>query len=223
MKTKAVVALGVAAGVILGSVTAALGAAGPFGTRVLTADGGDTYVNLSSVRTNLVVVAPGTNSGSNTRVTYWHSSTPIAAGGISCATWDSFPVTAQPGLAHNISPAGGLTVTRNVWGGAYWVFNVHTWLPNGTGGYAFTQVAQMDWGTVIGAGTPETLPWRVCSWLSGTSLRVKLWFPSSEPEPSWADPDRTRSATVPSTAPGRGGWYVGHLPPGGAMVMTALS
>lgn len=176
-----------AALIIIGAALAAGGAAVPeraalaapakWSSRVLTPDGEDLYLNMGAVNpTTLAVAAPGSNGGSNLRQVYWRSTAPVTEGGTVCASWSMFPDTAQPGLAHNITPTSALTITRNVWAGAYWTLNVHTW-----NGPEFTGVAQMDWSDVVG-GTPdhpyEPLPWRVCSQLSGSVLRVKLWFPA---------------------------------------------
>jgi hypothetical protein len=56
------------------------------------------------------------------------------------------------------------------------------------------------------------LPWRFCARLIGNVLTFKVW-PTARPEPAWNDPAYGGRFVVPAgwSAPGRSGWYIGHL------------
>jgi hypothetical protein len=201
-------------------------AAAALATKILTPDGADTYTITSAAGT-VTMVAPPTNTGGNLREVFWPAGAPDRADSTACATWTTAapnPDQVQQGLAFRVGPVRAVTLTKNVIFGVVWVFNVHEWDLSST--EPFVQVAQFDLvnAVVPVGGVIRPLPWRVCARLIGNTITMKIWFPP-ETEPAWTDPDRVRSATIPAgwEAPGKTGWYVGHLPPGGSATYTRLS
>jgi hypothetical protein len=196
-------------------------------TRVLTSDGTDTY-SVSLYNGSISMSAPSTNGGTNLREVFWPSSQRSSKDSQVCATWsDQSSPSVQQGVALRVVTGSGrtraLTVTKNIWGGAYWVFNVHTW--DSSSSSPFTLVSQHDMSSVVWADNQaKALPWRICARVIGPSLTFKVWLPDRETEPSWNDQTHMASTTVPSDYPGSGktGWYVGHIPPGGSAHYTGL-
>lgn len=148
-----------------------------------------------------------------------------------CATWTrGTSDTVQQGLAVRVRSGPGrrqraVTVTKNVWVHFFWVFNLHTWDTRRQGD-PMRQFAQFDMHDVVMPdGELLPFPWRVCLRVRGRAVAFKVWLPRSQPEPSWSDPVHVREATVPKgfSAPGRPGWYIGHLPPTGSTRYTALT
>ena len=185
--------------------------------RMLSADGGDHYVIESSGAQVRASAAP-TNTGGNYRTVFWPEGAPSATNSQSCATWTAQSETGhvQQGAALRIATddAGvtrAITVTKNVWFGVTWTFNVHVWdtskRPTGA------QVGAVDLGAAVG-GKP--LPWHLCARTVGTAIEMKVWA-GTEPEPSWGDSRHGSSVGLPAewVYPGRAGWYIGHLPVGG--------
>ena len=191
-------------------------------SRVLTPDGQDVYTITKSGGT-VTMKAPATNTGSNLRKAFWPNGSPTLANSRVCATWTSQSAeSSQEGLAMRIvttpTSTRAVTVTKNVIYGIYWVFNVHVW--DSSSAQPFTQIAQFDMVDVMTQnGAMRPFPWRTCTQLVGQTLTFKIWFPSQQAEPAWNDPVYTRTATVPAdySAPGKSGWYVGHIPPAGTV------
>jgi|SRR5262245_9277182 len=195
-------------------------------SRTLTPDGADRYVATATAAGLVGFSAPSSNTGSNLRRVYWPVRQAERVDGAVCASWVRWSVgSVQPGLAVRVTDQRAITVTRNVWAGAYWVLNVHTWQ-----GPVFTQVGQIDLsglvlvpGGVTGSGY-RPLPWRVCVAVRGSLLSTKVWFPAEEVEPPWSDMTRVWLTQLPDgwVHGGRFGWYVGHLPAGGSLTMSGL-
>jgi hypothetical protein len=191
-------------------------------TRVLTPDGSDRY-SVTKSGGQVTVTASRANTGGNLREVFWPAGTPALANTQVCATWEYEPgSTAQEGLAERItgtpSDTFAITETKNVFGGAFWVVNVHTW--DTASAQPFTLIAQFDYSNVvIQNGALSPFPWRVCAHVIGSALGFKLWVPALEAEPSWSDPAYTRIATIPSGYLGAGetGWYTGHISAGGSV------
>jgi hypothetical protein len=203
---------------------------GPLSVAVLTPDGSDTY-RTSTVGAGLTVEAAAGNAGSNLREVAWPDGSPSMTDSQACATWTAASSdSSQQGLAFRIvsRPAWtrAITVTKNVEFGVPWIFNVHTWDSADTIGGPWTQVAQLDMQKAVEAdGSTRPFPWRVCARVMSNSLELKLWFPATMREPPWGDPTYTRrTSDLPDSysSPGRTGWYVGHLPPGGSVTYSAL-
>jgi hypothetical protein len=207
---------------VLAATTAAAIALVGFSSRTLTADGTDTYVATQPTRTSITVSAPATNAGGNLRRVYWPAGQTPHTDGRVCATIATRTRRFRPGR-HRPQSHGtrAVTVTKNVWASAFWVWNAHYW-----DGPTFVQFAQFD----MVSGDVRTRRWlpaaavRICTRTVGSTLTFKIWFPP-EPEPGWTDPARARSATVPAgwTVRGQVGLYVGHLLPGQSLTYTGVT
>lgn len=192
----------------------------PIGSAVVTADGTDAYSFTTTTGTVEAQPLDG-NTGANLRMVFWPSDGPIVTDQQTCATWSSAvgPMT-QEGAALRVIDGHAITVTKNVWAGAQWIFNLHVWAA-GVG----TMFGQFDLGAVFNrAGTLSPLPWHLCARALRGVFSFKAW-PDYEREPSWSDATHGGSALIPTgwETPGRAGWYVGHLPPGGQATYSALT
>lgn len=148
-----------------------------------------------------------------------------------CATWARQTTwRAQPGLAVRVVDNGrrvrAVTLTKNIVFGLQSVLNVVTW-DTGRRGDPWRGVAQFDMAEVLldADHRLRPLPWRVCLRVHERRAQLKVWLPRRGPEPSWQDPEATRSTRLPRAfvRSGHTGWYVGHLPARGRMVYTGLS
>jgi hypothetical protein len=223
--------------VVVGAVLAIVAVAtfpepprGPHGWRraVLTPDGTDGYA-WRGPRTTMTVRAPASNQASNLRTIFWRAETPVARNGTSCATWaGADDDLAQQGAALRIWEHRGrvraLTVTKNVFSGAFWGFNVHLWDSATT---TIDERGAFDLGERFSfRGATQfalALPWRMCARTRADRLEFKVWR-LAEPEPRWGVPGFGGSMRIPADAPaeGRVGWYIGHLRPGVAARFTGL-
>ena len=105
-----------------------------------------------------------------------------------------------------------ITVTKNIWLGGFWIFNVHEWL-----GQYSTPIGQFDLGEAFRRPSSDEavpLPWHICARAVGPVVDFKAW-PDGQVEPAWGDPKYGGSVVVSSTwvFPGRTGWYIAHLFP----------
>jgi hypothetical protein len=184
---------------------------------VLTSDGTDTY-KIESTGAEVQAVPLATNTGGNLRSVFWPEAAPSVTDSQSCATWTAQPEVGntQQGAALRVSrdTAGAtraLTVTKNVYFWAPWIFNFHVW--DSGKRPAGIQVGSVDMSPVV---RDRPFPWHLCARTIGTSLEMKVWT-GSEPEPEWGDSSHGKAVEVGPewVYPGKAGWYVGHLPPGG--------
>ena len=201
----------------------------PIARQVLTTDGTDTY-DIVKTGGGIDASAPATNASSNLREIYWPSATEESVDSQVCTVWSSeSSAGVQQGLATRIvqteTSTKAVTVTKNIFFGATWLFNVHTWDTSNLG--AYNQVAYFDYSNVVGkidetGNTLKPVPWKTCMRVTGQTLQFKLWVTGSEP--SWSNPTYVRSTTIPAefVYPGRTGWYVGHIPPGGTSRIDSL-
>ncbi len=184
-------------------------------TESLTAERADTFSVVPDGEA-ITVAATGTNAGGNTRFMFSLAPATVAPDLVSCATWNGDRVWwDQEGAvlrAHSV-PGGfrAITVTKNVWFGAHWIFNVHVW---DTTRYPIAmQIGAFDLQSVFfPAGRPTPGPWRLCARTVGGVVSFRVW-PTSQPAPSWTDPRYGGSVVLPAgwRDPGIAGWYVGHL------------
>jgi hypothetical protein len=196
-------------------------------TEVVTPEGTDSYTFTSIAGEIDVAAAPG-NTGGNLRAVFWPAAAPDVLDSMSCATWaDQDGSNVQQGAALRISHDGGhtraVTVTKNVWLNASWIFNVHLWDSTSTSG-VFTQIGTVDLRDYLSPdGVTKPLPWHFCARVIDAKLSFKVWV-EPDPEPKWGTPLMGGSFTLPSeyTAPGKAGWYVGHLPSIGQARYTNL-
>lgn len=187
--------------------------------RVLTPDGNDVYT-IEKFEKIINMSAPVTNTNTNLREIFWPIDESYNAQ--VCATWDNQSAdTVQQGVALQIvdSPkrTRAITVTKNIWAHYFLVFNVHMWDTDWA--QPFVGIGQYNMSAVLDSPTGiKPLPWRICARMDGTILMFKVWLPGTEREPSWTDAIHTNSMLIPKdfAVPGRVGWYVGHIPPGGS-------
>ena len=175
------------------------------------------YYSFVGGPNRVVVSAPATNVDSNLRDLYWPITAPAVVDGMSCATWTSqVGPRVQQGAALRIVLSGttpaAITVTKNIWLGGFWIFNVHEWL-----GQYSTPIGQFDLGEAFRRPSSDEavpLPWHICARAVGPVVDFKAW-PDGQVEPAWGDPKYGGSVVVSSdwVYPGRTGWYIAHLFP----------
>lgn len=210
-----------------------VGAAGPSPDPVLrawipTPDGSDGY-SIVGGRDSLTVAAnPGNRSG-NLRAVIWPEDAPELRDTTECATWSRASRDGvQEGMAVRIGtiPTGeptAVTVTKNIYAGAQWLFNVHVWRGTGLG----RQIGEFDLRTVfedLGPGRAvRPLPWRMCVRTRGDRLDLLVW-PLAGPAPRWGDPRHGGTLRLPGIVAARGasGWFAGHLGPEMSVTYTDL-
>lgn len=195
----------------------------PIFSAVLT--GSDPYIMTS---------APGTASfvsrvpDNNTREMFWPSDSPPVSNSESCATWATETnANVQQGAALRIRHVTGgyqlVTVTKNIWGYAYWIFNFHVWDPTRTPPY--TQVGQVNLASEFETAANEAFPppWYMCARVSGSTLQFKAWR-LGQSEPAYGDPHYGAAVTLPAgwDYPGATGWYIGHAPTNNEASFTDL-
>ena len=136
-----------------------------------------------------------------------------------CATWtDDQNDVRQPGAAlrttSDHSTTQAITITKNVWLGANWIFNVH--VMDTAAVEPFTLIGSFDLtGAFVRNLSLAPPPWRMCARVVADVVSFKVW-PLVDPAPAWDDPTYGGSVRLPAgwDHPGRPGWYVGHLRPG---------
>lgn len=192
-----------------------------FETAVLTPDGDDEY-SFTAEGSKMMVAPLAYNTGGNLRSAFWPLNGPSVADSQTCATWvQQEGDIVQQGAALRIRTTDdwvrAITVTKNIYYGATWIFNFHTW--DNTRTRAFDQFG----ATTLDAMKGQSLPWRFCARVLGSKLEFKVW-PLAETEPPWGTTSHGGSATVPAgwSDPGRAGWYIGHLEPGGSASFAEL-
>ena len=189
---------------------------------VLTSEGADVY-NLSRDAAAVTASAPASNTGGNSRLGFWRAPDQDSADQQTCATWTQAPdgLQQQGAVLRARSIQGrttAITVTHNIYFGAWWVFNVH--VMDSAAAAPFHQIGTFDLREVFAPGWPDVLqappyPWRLCARVVGNVVSFVVW-PTSDPKPAWNDARYGGSVTLPAgwSAPGDAGWYIGHLEPG---------
>ena len=195
---------------------------------LLTPDRNDTF-GLAVTGATTTASAPTSNLSGNTRIAFLRLADPVAENEQSCATWsgDSSTIN-QEGAALRVAETSGgprraITVTKNVYFHAGWIFNVHVW-DTGTPSVG-TQIGSFDLSSVFRPdGQQISLPWNICARAVGTIVSFIVW-PASEAAPAWNDASHGGSVTLPAgwDYAGTAGWYIGHLQPGDSSVFTALT
>lgn len=193
------------------------------GAGFITTDGYDDYgitlADPADPAGPTVSAAPTTNEGGNTRVVFWPAEGPTIADQQSCVAWEEPDPHSQQGIALRTQSEAGdtraITVTKNIWYYASWVFNVH--VMDSANSEEFVQILGTNLEDVLvrDDGTLAPLPWHLCARVVGDQVSFKVW-PADEPEPEWMDGVHGAGVLLPDGwhEPGVPGWYVGHLNPG---------
>lgn len=195
---------------------------------VVTPDRDDTYA-LFAAGNSVTASAPGSNVSLNTRIAFWHRSGRVTSNEQSCATWAGQSAAVnQEGAVLRVRELAngvrrGILVTKNVWLGANWIFNVHVWSTGWP--EVYEQIAHFDLGPVFAPnGQLVPLPWRLCARVVGNVVSFIAW-PADQLRPSWEDATHGGRVVLPEgwSAPGFAGWYIGHLRPGDSAALTNLA
>jgi hypothetical protein len=193
-----------------------------FATALLT--GGREYGIVSTASSASVRATTGDG---NVREIFWPRSAAAAADAESCATWSrESSRQVQQGAALRIRAVSGghraITVTKNVFFGANWIFNFHGFDSSRRTPYTLFGQVNLSHAFAVG-NAPRPLPWHLCARTRGSTVEFKVWR-AGRPEPAYGTPGAGGSARLPSgwSTPGRAGWYVGHLPGHGEAVFEAL-
>jgi hypothetical protein len=193
-----------------------------------TPDASDGYTIDGRADSIRVSAVPG-NRGSNLRAVIWPDHGPVVADATECVTWSrASSDSLQEGVALRIAPRpdgsySAVTVTKNVYAGIEWSFNVHVWSGTGLGRQIGEFVLERDF-RAGGDGPPvRPLPWRMCARTRGDRLEVLVW-PLAGPAPRWGDPAYGGTLRLPASVAPRGatGWFAGHLAPGASVEYTDL-
>ena len=169
------------------------------------------------------ITGSGKSKNANRREAFFTAAAPNAYDSESCATWTSENGDqVQRGAAFRVHKVAGngtraVAVLRDILGDRG-IFNFtlfDTTLPA-----KHFQIGHMDLGGSLG-GIP--LPWKFCARLVGNRLAFKAW-PANAPVPAYGDATHGGSVTLPAgwTAPGKTGWYIGHLRTGNWAQFTEL-
>lgn len=221
-------------------------------SQIVTQDGTDQAYNLKEVKnkegqtTKILFTTPTENVGGNTREFFWPANSLEGRDQLSCAVWTQQTgegASTQQGavLRMHQGEGGGtraISVMKNIWFGATWMFNVHVWDTSNTQA-PYTQVGSFDMSEVTGKvwwqdnadgtrtlqSTLKPFPWHFCARTMGDKLQFKVWTNELEKQPSWNDPKYVREMAIPEShnQPGIAGWYIGHLKPGHTATFQNLS
>ncbi len=195
---------------------------------VITPDRDDTYA-LFAAGNAVTASAPGSNVSLNTRVAFWRRNARVSSTEQSCATWAGQSAAVnQEGAVLRVRELAngvrrGILVTKNVWLGANWIFNVHVWSTGWP--EVYEQIAHFNLGPAFAPfGQLVPLPWRLCARVVGNVVSFVAW-PANQPQPPWVDATHGVSVVLPEgwSAPGVAGWYIGHLRPGDSAALTNLA
>jgi hypothetical protein len=200
-------------------------------TQVVTSAGATDAYGITPTSDGAAVSASGNVIAPNDRLAFWPAAEAVASDEQACASWtDQLPAQApgvlvQQGLVLRLATADGvtraITVTKNVWGGAFDVLNVHLW--DTALADPFQLIAQIDLEGYFRSMGQLTLPYDVCARAVGWSLQVAFWFPG-QPVPAWGAAGQGATLQLPAawSYPGVAGFYAGHLPTGGSLTDAAL-
>jgi len=196
-------------------------------TQVVSARGvGDTYNITSPGAAATLVNASSSIAAANDRVAFWPAPEAPAADQQSCATWSSQTPTQQQGtpiqegVALRVATTGGvtraITITKNVFAKAYYVFNVHTWTTSRW--FPFQIIGSFNISSYLASVSAPELPLRVCARVVGSTFQAEVWVPG-QPVPGWGTPGQGITLQLPAgwDYPGMAGYYAGHLPSNGTL------
>jgi len=174
--------------------------------------------------TGTVVVKARTANG-NERQFFWLNGSPAVSDSTSCAEWRSGTGLAQQGAAFRITDVAGvvrgLTITRNIWARAFWMFNFHWWdtsIPGVYKPFHSTNLTRYLRRAV-------TYPLWFCARVTGREIQFVVWKAGTR-RPAWGSTTQGGSSRIPpafGSTPGMTGWYVGHVPDGSSVVFDRLA
>jgi hypothetical protein len=212
---------------------ASAGAEGGFSVLHLTNAHDDHYV-LTARDGQLTFQAPKTNKSIGTRQAFWPSGQGRSVDGEACVTWSLQNGTVDPagisqeGVVLRVATKGGRTravsVTKNIFEGYIWIFNIHVW-DTANERHPYKEIGAKNLADMV--WTPKAvnpLPWNLCARTRGRTLSFVVWS-GSGPKPSYTDPKASRAITLPRdyVYAGNFGGYLGHLHPGDSVTFSSLS
>jgi hypothetical protein len=173
-----------------------------------------------------VVTAPK-SSASNNREFFWDKAGRSESDQTVCASFATGQGSDQQGIVLRLMslPDGkvrAITVTRNIWLGAFDVFNFHVWNTEADPSSPFTQ-----FGSAVVSELPirpAVYPLNMCArTVAATDVVQFVIWTRGQKEPKWGSA-AGGEARIPGAAPaaGRGGWFAGHLIPGSSMTYRRL-
>jgi len=194
---------------------------------VLTPDGPTSYRFVSAPANT--VAASVDSAGANVREIFWPRDNPVLPDTESCAIWSGQTGDyVQQGAALRIRQDGSrvraITVTKNVFLGATWIFNFHVWDTSQSPAYTPIGATNLE-AALRHNGVVTPLPWHFCARVIGSKLEFRVWTSTDAFEPGWGDRNHGGSVQLPAgwDAPGKAGWFVGHIQPNNTAVFDNLA
>ena len=188
-----------------------------------------TEYSYTSPRAGTVVVTAPASGASNNREFFWSPAGPNRPDLTVCATFVDGGGFDQQGVVLRLRPlahgrVSGITVTRNVWGSAFDVFNYHVWNTQADPVNPFTQFGS----TVVRElpVAPAVYPLHLCArTVTGSNAVQFVVWSRGQTRPPWGSVRQGGQAVIPPGAPasGLGGWFAGHLRPGTGMTFADLT
>jgi hypothetical protein len=179
-------------------------------------------------RGTISVVSRGVGATGNERELFWTASDSTVDSS-TCAVWDSGEGYSQQGAFFRMTDKDGvvraLTITRNVYGAAWWVFNFHYWDTSDSAS-PFILFAHVSLYNFLGRSRHATYPLHFCARVIGDVMQFIVWRPGQH-RPAWGSEIQGGQAETPATdsygmEAGVSGWYIGHVPPGTISVMSDM-
>jgi hypothetical protein len=199
----------------------------PSNQAVLTPDGPTSYRFVSAPANT--VAASVDSAGGNVRQIFWPGDNPVLPDTESCAIWSGQSgAHVQQGAALRIRQDGSrvraVTVTKNVFLDATWIFNFHVWDTSKSPAYTPIGATNLE-AALRHDGIVTPLPWHFCARVIGSKLEFKVWTATDAFEPAWGDRNHGGSVQLPAgwEAPGKAGWFVGHIQPNNTAVFNDLA
>ncbi len=172
-----------------------------------------------------VTISASRQTGGNERELFWSPRTTASTTSTACAEWLSGKGLTQDGFAFGIRAVQhgltAFTVTRNVYGRAFWLINFHHWNTRRAVPYQMIhQTSLLDYLTSV----PEFPLW-ACARAEGRLLQFIVWQ-NGKPRPAWGSSTQGAEVRVPprfGSTLGVTGFYIGHVEPGTSAEIGSLS
>lgn len=130
--------------------------------RFLTRDGADVTTIVEGAHGRIEATAPAGNVGGNSRTLFGCVDAPRSVNQYSCATVTHSGRIVQEGVALRMRSDGdrhrGITVMKNIWGGAFWVYNVHLWDTNIGGELPAIHLAGFHMDGTVAPANSDSIP-----------------------------------------------------------------